>query len=373
MLWYLIVLAVVGFVARPSLARAILPGDDSMGHRRHHPRRPRRLLRRRPPQLGLIMQPDDGETASPRSSSVGSVFGAVIVLMIYRAANGRQRHRAATARPASPRSWGTPRRSRASAARPGVLEPVDKGGSQPPIPPGGPPCPRSPLTFGVFFPQGWKMELASIDGPAGEVGRPSRSPCCAEELRLRLALVVRPLPQRRPCPAHETMFECWTVVAAISQRTSPHPARPDGRLHAVPQPRPAGEDHLHHRRHLRRPPLLGHRRRLVRARVQGLRLRLPRAQGPHRRCSRETVEIVKAMWTEPDVTYSGTYYDLKGAQCDPKPLQDPHPPILIGGGGEQLTLAGRRPPRHPLELRRQAPRVGPQGRGPEGPLRRRRP
>jgi len=53
---------------------------------------------------------------------------------------------------------------------------------------------------------------------------------------------------------------------------------------------------------------------------------------------RETVEIVKALWSEPDVSYEGRYFTLNGAQCDPKPLQDPHPPIWIGGGGEQLTL-----------------------------------
>jgi alkanesulfonate monooxygenase SsuD/methylene tetrahydromethanopterin reductase-like flavin-dependent oxidoreductase (luciferase family) len=29
---------------------------------------------------------------------------------------------------------------------------------------------------------------------------------------------------------------------------------------------------------------------------------------------------------------------VSGAQCDPKPVQDPHPPVWIGGGGEQLTL-----------------------------------
>ena len=44
------------------------------------------------------------------------------------------------------------------------------------------------------------------------------------------------------------------------------------------------------------------------------------------------------MWTEPDATYAGEIYSVDGAQCDPKPLQHPHPPILIGGGGEQLTL-----------------------------------
>ena len=45
------------------------------------------------------------------------------------------------------------------------------------------------------------------------------------------------------------------------------------------------------------------------------------------------------MWTEPDATYEGTLLHAShGAQCDPKPLQQPHPPIWIGGGGEQLTL-----------------------------------
>ncbi|HET7719751.1 MAG TPA: LLM class flavin-dependent oxidoreductase, partial [Acidimicrobiales bacterium] len=53
---------------------------------------------------------------------------------------------------------------------------------------------------------------------------------------------------------------------------------------------------------------------------------------------RETVEIVKAMWAQPEVSYEGEHYVLQGAQCDPKPLQSPHPPIWIGGGGEQLTL-----------------------------------
>ena len=44
------------------------------------------------------------------------------------------------------------------------------------------------------------------------------------------------------------------------------------------------------------------------------------------------------MWTEPETTYKGKYYERLRANCDPKPLQSPHPPIWIGGGGEQLTL-----------------------------------
>ena len=53
---------------------------------------------------------------------------------------------------------------------------------------------------------------------------------------------------------------------------------------------------------------------------------------------REGVEIMKAMWTEDVVDYDGRYYNLKGAICQPKPLQEPHIPIWVAGGGERLTL-----------------------------------
>ena len=52
----------------------------------------------------------------------------------------------------------------------------------------------------------------------------------------------------------------------------------------------------------------------------------------------ETVEIVTSMWTQPETTFRGAHYEIVRAQCDPKPLQQPRPPVWIGGGGEQLTL-----------------------------------
>ncbi|MGD2052209.1 MAG: LLM class F420-dependent oxidoreductase [Acidimicrobiia bacterium] len=53
---------------------------------------------------------------------------------------------------------------------------------------------------------------------------------------------------------------------------------------------------------------------------------------------RESVEIIKAMWTSDDASYQGTYYHVDGAINQPAALQDPHPPIWIAGGGEKLTL-----------------------------------
>jgi F420-dependent oxidoreductase-like protein len=52
----------------------------------------------------------------------------------------------------------------------------------------------------------------------------------------------------------------------------------------------------------------------------------------------EACEIIKRLWTEKQVTFDGRYYQIKDAYCEPKPVQKPHPPIMIGGGGEKLTL-----------------------------------
>jgi F420-dependent oxidoreductase-like protein len=52
----------------------------------------------------------------------------------------------------------------------------------------------------------------------------------------------------------------------------------------------------------------------------------------------EAVRLVLALWTEKRTTFEGKYFHAKDAILEPKPLQKPHPPIMIGGGGEQLTL-----------------------------------
>ena len=52
----------------------------------------------------------------------------------------------------------------------------------------------------------------------------------------------------------------------------------------------------------------------------------------------EGLEIIKAMWTEDNVTFKGQHYTLEGATSYPKPYQSPHPPFVIGGNGEKRTL-----------------------------------
>jgi probable F420-dependent oxidoreductase len=54
---------------------------------------------------------------------------------------------------------------------------------------------------------------------------------------------------------------------------------------------------------------------------------------PERYVSRftEGVELMKALWTEPRVTFDGDFWQLADAPMEPKPLQRPHPPLWFGG------------------------------------------
>jgi F420-dependent oxidoreductase-like protein len=192
------------------------------------------------------------------------------------------------------------------------------------------------ITFGVFVPQGWKMELAGIEHAEDKW----QAAVDVAELAERLgydSLWVYDHVHNVPVPAHEAVFECWTVLAALSQRTTTIRL---GQMVGC-----AG---------YRNPALLAKITATLDV-ISGGRLDWGIGAGWYQqefeaygydypsnrdriRGLRETVEIVRAMWTQPDATYAGELHSVSGAQCDPKPLQDPHPPILIGGGGEQLTL-----------------------------------
>jgi F420-dependent oxidoreductase-like protein len=192
------------------------------------------------------------------------------------------------------------------------------------------------MIFGVFAPQGWKMELAGITDPQEKWATTVRTARLAEELGLDSVWVYDHV-HNVPVPAHETVFECWTTIAALAASTSTIRL---GQMVSC-----AG---------YRNPALVAKITSSIDV-ISGGRLdwgigagwydQEYRAYGydfpsaaDRIRILRETVEIVKLMWAEPDATYEGRHFSVDGAQCDPKPLQSPHPPIWIGGGGEQLTL-----------------------------------
>ncbi len=52
----------------------------------------------------------------------------------------------------------------------------------------------------------------------------------------------------------------------------------------------------------------------------------------------EAATLMKQMWTEEQPTFAGKTFRTAGVYCEPKPVRKPHPPILIGGGGERVLL-----------------------------------
>ena len=195
--------------------------------------------------------------------------------------------------------------------------------------------PHEPI-FGVFIPQGWKMELAGIDGAENKWNKAVEIAVKAEELGFDSIWVYDHF-HNVPAPAHEAVFECWTTMAAISQRTS-----------RIRLGQMVGCNSY------RNPGLLAKITSTIDV-ISGGRLDWGIGAGwyeneyrgygfdfkkPSDRIGmlKETVEIVKSMWSNAETTYDGKYYRLERANCDPKPLQKPLPPVWIGGGGEKVTL-----------------------------------
>jgi F420-dependent oxidoreductase-like protein len=194
----------------------------------------------------------------------------------------------------------------------------------------------SDVMFGAFVPQGWRMELSGIEGAAAKWAKAVEIAQLAEQLGYDSVWFYDHV-HNSPRPAHEAVFECWTTIAAISQVT-----------HRVRLGQMVGCNSY------RMPSLLAKITATVDV-ISGGRLDWGIGAGwyenehkgygfdfpsPRERIGRlrECVEIVRSMWTQPETTYRGKYYETHRANCDPKPLQQPHPPIWIGGGGEQLTL-----------------------------------
>jgi F420-dependent oxidoreductase-like protein len=52
----------------------------------------------------------------------------------------------------------------------------------------------------------------------------------------------------------------------------------------------------------------------------------------------EACQIIRSMFTQPKTTLHGKHYTVTDAMCLPKPVQQPHPPIMIGGTGKKVLL-----------------------------------
>jgi F420-dependent oxidoreductase-like protein len=194
--------------------------------------------------------------------------------------------------------------------------------------------PDSPLRYGAFAPQGWKLEYSGW-GAADAWARTVEVSKRAEQLGYEHLWVydhVETVPRREP--TH--MFEAFTTLAALSQRTTSIRL---GQLVTCASYRSAGllakeaavVDVMSGGR-----LILGLGAGWYDREYQAYGYRYPPA-GERLEILEETLRVVRALRTEETVTFDGRHLHFDGAYCDPKPIQD-LPPVWVGGGGERVTL-----------------------------------
>jgi F420-dependent oxidoreductase-like protein len=192
------------------------------------------------------------------------------------------------------------------------------------------------MQFGVMLPQGWRMDLSAIPDPVEAYETMTRVAQEAEALGFASVWLYDHF-HTVPTPSQEVTFECWTSLAALARETR--------RVRIGP---------MVTCNNYRHPALLAKMASTVDVISHG-RLTLGIGTGWHEqeylaygyqypnaperlRQLREAVQIILAMWKEQEATFEGKYYQVRGALNQPKGVQQPHIPLLIGGSGEQVTL-----------------------------------
>ncbi len=192
------------------------------------------------------------------------------------------------------------------------------------------------LKFGLLVPQGWTMDLARIKDPVEAYETMTRVAQTADEVGFASAWLVDHF-HTIPHPSQEVTFESWMSTAALAR---------DTRNIRIGQMVTCNS--------YRHPALLAKMASTVDVLSHG-RLNFGigagwyeheyRAYGyeypdaPERlRHLREAVQVILAMWTQEEAHFEGNYYRVRGAINQPKGVQKPHIPLLIGGDGEKVTL-----------------------------------
>jgi len=192
------------------------------------------------------------------------------------------------------------------------------------------------ITFGVFVPQGWRMDLVEIADPVEKYEAMTRVAHAADESTYDSIWVFDHF-HTVPTPELETTFECWTITAALARDTKRVKIGQMVTCNGYRNPALLAKiastvDVLSHGRLLCGLGA-GWYEHEWRAYGYGFPA-VPERMGAFR----EACEIVTRMWTEEYPVFHGKYYSIDKPINEPKGVQKPHIPLWIGGSGEQVTL-----------------------------------
>src|SRR5713226_6438867 len=192
------------------------------------------------------------------------------------------------------------------------------------------------MKFGLLVPQGWRMDLVGIADPVEAYETMTRVAQEAEAVGFDSIWLFDHF-HTVPTPTQEVTFECWTSTAALARDTKRVRIGQLVTCNSYRNPALLAKmastvDALSHGRldfgigagwYEEEYRAYGYAYPETRERLQRLR---------------EAIQVILAMWTQDEANFEGTYYHVRGAINQPKGVQKPHIPLLIGGGGEKVTL-----------------------------------
>lgn len=193
------------------------------------------------------------------------------------------------------------------------------------------------MQFGVFVPQGWRMDLVEIADPVAKYEAMTQVAKAADQIGVYDSIWVYDHFHTVPEPTMETVFEAWTITAALTRDTQRVKI---GQMCTCNGYRP--------------PSLLAKMASTIDVMGNG-RLYCGLGAGWYEhewraygygfpetrermRAFREACAIIYKMWTEDAPTFKGQYYEINAPINEPKGARKPHPSFWLGGGGEQVTL-----------------------------------
>ena len=192
------------------------------------------------------------------------------------------------------------------------------------------------MDYGIIAPQGWRLDLVDIPDPVEAYEAMSRVAQEAEAQGFR-SLWLYDHFHTFHTPKQEITFECWTGCAALARDTQRIRIGQMVTCNSYRNPALLAKmastvDTLSHGRlelgigagwYENEYLAYGYPYPSTRERLQRLQ---------------EAVQIILAMWTQDEAFFEGQYYQVRGAINQPKGVQKPHIPLLIGGQGEKVTL-----------------------------------